>query len=276
MSHQKYLTKYGPWALVTGASSGIGKAIAINLGNRGFNLVLVGRAEKRLQETQQTIQKNQQIEVKTFALDLGSDGALKILATQTEGLDIGLYVASAGFGTSGLFIETNQKDEKDMLMVNCAFLMESTKLFSHRMVNRGSGGIILLSSIVGFQGMPNAAHYAATKSYVQTFGEALHFELKNLGVDVLVAAPGSTNSGFADIAGMKMGNALKPEHIADPILNSLGKRVTVLPGFLSKLLVYSLITLPRFFRIMIMGSVMNGMTKHRKSEINAKSPLTAN
>lgn len=99
---------------------------------------------------------------------------------------------------------------------------------------------------------------------MQALGEALSVELAPLGVDVLAAAPGPTDSNFAIRAGMKLGVALKPQDIAQPILAALGRRSTVLPGFLSKLLTYSLMPLPRWVRVRIMGGVMAGMTQHQR------------
>jgi uncharacterized protein len=120
-----------------------------------------------------------------------------------------------------------------------------------------------MSSIVGFQGMPNAAHYAATKAYVQTLAEALHFELAPLGIDVLASAPGPTRSGFAERAGMRMNKALQAKDVVLPTLSALGHRPTVLPGLLTKALTFSLWPLPRSKRVMIMGRVMKGMTQPR-------------
>ena len=131
-------------------------------------------------------------------------------------------------------------------------------------MKRGNGGIVLMSSIVGFQGTPFAAHYAATKAYVQTLAEALYVELAPMGIDVIASAPGPTNSGFASRAGMKLGMALNPEDVAQSTLKALGKKPTILPGFISKLLTYSLAFLPRWARVQIMGSVMRDMTSHSK------------
>ncbi len=119
--------------------------------------------------------------------------------------------------------------------------------------------VMLLSSIVAFQGNPWSAHYSATKAYVQSLAEGLALELAPHGVDVLAAAPGPTATGFASRAGLKMGQAMNPADLAMPILHSLGRRTTVLPGFLSKLLAYSLATLPRWARVRVMGMVMKGM-----------------
>lgn len=113
--------------------------------------------------------------------------------------------------------------------------------------------------MVAFQGVPNAAHYAATKAYVQSLAEALSEELQPFKVAVLAAAPGPVSSGFASRAHMNMGKALTPEEVGVPILKALGKQVTVLPGWLTKLLVYSLMTLPRWGKIKVMKKVMSGM-----------------
>ena len=123
------------------------------------------------------------------------------------------------------------------------------------------GGIILLSSIVAFQGVPGSANYAATKAYVQSLAEGLALELKPFGVDVLAVAPGPVNTGFAKRAGMHMGKALAAKDIAQVSLNALGKRTTTRPGWLSKLLGYSLAMLPRWGRTRVLKQVMRGMAK---------------
>ena len=136
--------------------------------------------------------------------------------------------------------------------------------FSQKFIQKKKGGIILLSSMVGFQGVPFAAHYAATKAYVQSLGEALSVELKPYGVDVLAAAPGPVVSGFAERANMKMGMAMKPSDVGIPILKALGRKATVLPGFLTKFLVGSLRTVPRWAKVKIMKIIMGGMTQHQR------------
>ena len=110
--------------------------------------------------------------------------------------------------------------------------------------------------------MPRAAHYAATKAYVQTLAEGLHIELAARGVDVIASAPGPIHSGFAARANMRMGFALKPEDVAQGTLNALGRKMTVRPGWLSKFLEAAL-KLPRVLRVRIMKLVMGGMTKHQ-------------
>lgn len=262
---ERLWTRYGPWAVVTGASSGIGREIAFKLAEARLNLVLVARRQEVLEQMATDLAKQYGIEIKIIPADLALEAGVDAVKRETVDLDVGLLVASAGFGTSGLFLDSSLDQELDMLNVNCRALLMLSWQFAERFVKRRRGGIILLSSIVGFQGMPNAAHYAATKAYVQTLAEALHVELAPLGVDVLAAAPGPTNSGFAARADMKMGAALSPGDVAQPILDALGRTSTVLPGFLSKLLIYSLAPLPRPIRIRIMGQVMHGMTKHQRA-----------
>ena len=256
---ERFHARYGPWAVVTGASSGIGRAIAARLAEAGLDLVLVARSRETMDALAEKLSGQHGVETRVFAIDLGEETALETLANATGDLDVGLMVASAGFGTSGPFLESSLDREMDMLAVNCRALLGASLHFGRRFAERGRGGLVLLSSIVGFVGMPYAAHYAATKAYVQSLAEALNVELAPQGVDVLAAAPGPTHSGFAERAGMKMGAALSPEDVAQPILDALGRRATTLPGFLSKLLVYSQVTLPRWARVRIMGAVMKGM-----------------
>jgi short-subunit dehydrogenase len=257
--------KYGPWAVITGASSGIGHAFAIGLGAAGLNLVLVARRREALEKLAGDLQSRFGVAARVIAADLAHETGIDTVQTGTHDLDVGLLVASAGFGTSGPFLDGALAQELEMLQVNCGALVALSQHFGQRFAARGRGGLVLMSSIVGLQGTPYAAHYAATKAYVQALGEALHVELAPLGVDVIASAPGPVNSGFAARAGQRMGAALEPVDVVEPTLKALGRRATVLPGLLTKLLVYSLALLPRQLRVRIMGRVMHGMTRHRSS-----------
>jgi len=260
----RFLQRYGSRALVTGASSGIGREIAVQLAGAGFDLVLVARRESLLRELAADLAGRHRIDVRVLALDLALDEGIKELIAATAGTDLGLYVAAAGFGTSGRFLDAHLDEEREMLRLNCEAVLATSLVFGRRMAERGRGGIILMSSVVGFQGMPNAAHYAATKAYVQTLAEALYVELRPHGVDVLAAAPGPTNSGFAERADMRMGRALSPRAVARGTLTALGRRPTAFPGLLSRVLKDSLAPLPRRTRVRVMGSVMAGMTGHQR------------
>lgn len=258
-------SNYGPWAVVTGASSGIGRESALCLADAGLGLVLVARRQDVLVQLSKEIDNRFGVQTLIVATDLSCEEGIHAVQQATKDLDVGLFFASAGYGTTGSFIDNSIEQELDMLNLNIRTVLAMSWYFGRRFAERGHGGIILISSIVGFQGMPNSANYAATKAYVQSLGEALNVELAPYGVDVLTSAPGPTNSGFAERAGQRMGAALEASVVAEKTLKALGNKATVLPGFLSKLLVYSLALLPRQLRVKIMGRVMHSMIKHQKT-----------
>lgn len=257
-------TKYGPWAVVTGASSGIGLELTERLAEAGLNLVINSRRLTQLEIIGQSLKAKYGISIRVVASDMSAQEGIKELIDATQDLNVGLFIASAGYGTSGLFTESDLADEVAMLRVNCEAVLSLTHHYGKLLAANKRGGIILLSSLVGFQGVPYSANYAATKAYVQSLAEALQVELKPYGVDVLAAAPGPVKSGFGERANMEMGLALTPSQIGIPILKALGRQSTVLPGLLTKFLVGSLRTVPRWGKVRIMKIVMGGMTKHQR------------
>ncbi len=257
-------SKYGEWAIVTGATSGIGLELATQLATAGFNLIINARHAEQLQSVEKELKSNNNIQVKIVQADLSASTGVDKIIQASQNLNVGLLINNAGYGSSGLFVDTSLHAEIDMLRVNCEAVVSLTHYFSQQFKQQQRGGIIFLSSLVAFQGVPYAANYAATKAYIQSFAEALSEELKPYGVAILAAAPGPVLSGFAQRANMKMNSALKPAQLGVPILSALGKRRNVVPGLLSKLLLYSLRTVPRFAKIKIMKMVMGGFTKHQR------------
>lgn len=253
--------RYGPCALVTGASDGIGRAFAQELARAGLGLVLVARRAAVLERLAAELRLAGAPEVSVLAADLATDAGLAAVRDALPAHDLGLMVAAAGFGTSGSFHESDLAAELAMFDVNCGAVLALTHALAPRLIARGRGGIVLMSSLVAFQGVPRAAHYAATKAYVQTLAEGLRPELRRFGVDVLAVAPGPVHSGFAARAGMTMGQAGTPEQVARGALRALGRRGTVRPGWLAKGLEASLAPLPRRLRTRILQQVMAGMTK---------------
>lgn len=259
----RLLTQYGEWALVTGASSGIGLEMAIHLADAGFNLIINARNQERLLRTEQQLTQYG-IQVKSVVADLAERAGIEKIIQESQGLKIGLLINNAGFGNSGRFIDAELATEINLLRVNCEAVMTLTYYFAKQFKQQQKGGIIFLSSLVAFQGVPYAANYAASKAYIQSFAEALAIELKPFKVDVLAAAPGPVASGFGQRADMKMGSAIDPDKIGVPILTALGKQTNVIPGLLSKVLIYSLRTVPRFIKIKIMEKIMGGFTAHQR------------
>lgn len=253
-------TRFGPAALVTGASDGIGRAFAEALAERGFDLVLVARRELVLQGLAHDLMAKHGVTVTTIAADLSAPRAVDAILTRTAAMPIGLLVASAGFGSIGPFLELDAATEANMVDVNCRSVVELTHGLSTRMAAQGRGGVVLFSSVVGFGGAPFSATYAATKGFVQSFAEGLAVELRPSGISVLSVAPGPVGTGFAARAGMQMGKVATPEAVARASLAALAGGGTLRPGFLAKLLGWSLAMLPRWGRVRLLGQIMKGMT----------------
>lgn len=258
-----FLRQYGSWAVVTGASDGIGREFAQVLAENGFNLVLCARREERLQSLAAILQRDYGIDCEIVAADLSQPEGIARLHRLADEHDVGLLIASAGFGTSGWFLDGELANEQQMLSVNCAAVLEQCLHYSKKFAARGKGGIVLMSSVLAFMGTPRSANYAATKAYIQSLAEGLRAELKPLGVDVIASAPGPIATGFASRANLQMAQSLKPRVVATQTLAALGKQGTVRPGWLSKLLGWSLATAPRSLRVKIIALVMKGMTSHQ-------------
>lgn len=159
-----FLSRYGEWAVVTGASSGIGREIARELASRGMRLLLVARRALELEQLKAQLSAQQQIEVTCLPLDLSLPGAAAAVRAAAEHRNTGLLVNAAGYGLGGNFLDHSPADEAAMVDLNCRALMELTHHFGSRFAAQRRGGIILLSSIVAFQGVPRSANYAATKA----------------------------------------------------------------------------------------------------------------
>lgn len=255
--HQQFRTRYGPWVLVTGASDGIGKALATKIAARGVNVVLAARSGDRLQTIARDLAAAHGVETLVVATDLALPSGIDQLEQQTNHMDIGLVVLAAGFCISGPFADAPLASQLGMVGLNVTAVTHLVHTFAQRLVNRGHGGIMLFGSIFGRQGVPWVSTYAASKAYNETLAEGLHHELAPRGVDVLAVMPGPVRSGFAARADLKYGPETTPEVVAEAAIAALGKRATVVPGILSKFL--SLTLLPRRARIRYFGYVVHRM-----------------
>ncbi len=250
---------YGPWAVVTGASSGIGRALALALAEAGLDVVLVARREDRLAELGAQIGRRGR-SVRVLALDLTRDGAVEEVAARTADLDVGLLVHAAGVGWGGPHEGLALDRHRQMLDLNCRATLELAHRFHPRLAARGRGGVVLLASVVGFTGVPWSAHYAATKAYVLSLGEGLAREWGRHGLDVTVAAPGPTATEFFELAGMSASSASTPEEFARVTVARLGRRGVLLPDWLGFWIRAAMSTAPRWLGVRIMERVMGGMT----------------
>ena len=256
---QQWRERYGPWALVTGASSGIGREFATALAERGINVILIARRKARIEELSEQLTQKYSIESRCIGVDLSERDAVHKIERNTGNLDIGLIVANAGFGSLGASLNKKPEEELRMVDVNCRSVLDLCLSFGPKLRARGQGGVILMSSIVAFQGVALQTNYAATKAYVQSLADGLAKEWKPHGIDVLASAPGPVKTEFEKVAQMNMGKAEAPEVVARSTLNALGRKHTVRPGILAKLLGNSLSLLPRRGRSFVLGKVMEGM-----------------
>jgi short-subunit dehydrogenase len=192
----------GKWALVTGASAGIGKALAEALAGGGTNLVLTARRSDRLNELARNLSAAHKIRTEIFAADLVQpDAPQKIFDfTRERSLQIDLLINNAGFGAYGEFSSVQQNRLLGMVQVNCAAVVHLTHLFLPQMIQRRSGDILIVASTASFQAVPYISTYAATKAFDLIFAEGLAEEVKPHGVRVCALCPGSTESEFREIA----------------------------------------------------------------------------
>jgi uncharacterized protein len=192
---------FGPWALVTGASSGIGKEFARQLAASGLNLVLVARRLPLLEEVGRALADEYGISYRAMTLDLSQEGFLEKLETVTRDLDIGLVVSNAGSGTPSEFLNHDTGYLHQMVRLSVLAHMDLAHHFGKKLAARQRGGIILLSGMGASQGVPYMANDSATRAYVLTLGETLNFELKKHHVHVTVLLPGPTFTPLAEKMG---------------------------------------------------------------------------
>jgi short-subunit dehydrogenase len=193
----------GKWALVTGASAGIGAALAEELARGGTNLVLTARRRERLEELAQKLATAHKIQTKIFVADLKqADAPERIFQfTKEEAIEIELLINNAGFGAYGEFLAVELRRLTDMVQVNCAAVVHLTRLYLPEMVARKQGDVLIVASTAAFQSVPYISTYAATKAFDLLFAEGLAEEVKPYGVRVCALCPGSTDSEFAEVAG---------------------------------------------------------------------------
>jgi short-subunit dehydrogenase len=201
-------------ALVTGASSGIGAAIARELAERGHGLVLVARRKDRLDALALQLSDEFGVRAEAVGCDLGKAASRQRLPARIEslGLDVGVLVNNAGFATNGPFHESDAARELEQVRVLVEAVVALTSAFLPGMVRRGKGAILNVASTAGMQPLPYSAGYSAAKAYVLTFSEALHQELHGSGVTVTTLAPGPVTTDFWEISGWEVAGGQSFEH----------------------------------------------------------------
>lgn len=238
----------GKTALITGASSGIGKVFAEALAARGTHLVLTARSGDKLRALADGLTAQHGIRAEIIVADLSREGApQQIFAeTQQRGLNVDLLVNNAGFGTYGLFAHESHAKQHAEVTVNVTAVVDLSHLFLGPMLQRGEGGIINVASTAAFQPLPYMAVYAATKAFVLSFSEALWAEYRKRGVRVLALCPGPVDTAFFDVVGSRepaVGVMVTPEKVVEVGLRALERgKCSVIPQWQTLLLAQ----VPRF------------------------------
>lgn len=253
------------YALITGASGGIGCELAKEFARHGHNLILVARHGRGLEELAERIADETGVRVHVLVTDLAVPGAAEELYHEVRrlSLDVDILVNNAGAGQVGLFVETPMETDGMMIRLNIAALTELTKLFGRDMAARGQGKILNVASTGSYHPGPYTAVYYATKAYVLSFTEAIARELSPLNVTVTALCPGATRTGFAERAGKSdPEGAMDAETVARIAYKGFmkGKRVIV-PGFLNKCWV----KLPRQLAGAFVGRYQEKLMKKRDS-----------
>ncbi len=223
--------RYGSWALVTGASAGIGREFARALARDGMSLVLCARREEELEALATELQTGHGVETRVVPADLSTAAGIELLLAQIDDLEIAMLVNNAGFGYSGRFDLQDRERLQRMVQLNCAAPVALTAELLPRMRERGRGAVIFTGSVAGLQPLPLHALYSATKAFDNLLAEGLWGELHGSGIDVLALEPGSTESEFHDVAGELPHAGARADDVVEAALRTLGHAPAVIPGW---------------------------------------------
>jgi short-subunit dehydrogenase len=260
-----FLERYGPWAVVAGASAGIGAAYADQLAARGLNLVLIARRLDLLDALSLSLAARYSVETLCLPVDLASPGAARQVFESVRGLEVGLLVYNAAFSAIGPFLDRPLQDHLREMDTNIRTPLELVYLFGNMFVDRGRGGLILMSSLSSFQGSAFIAAYSATKAFTTVLAEGLWEEWRDRGVDALVCISGAVRTpGYLASTPRSTGrfssSTIEPEVVVAEALAALGGHPFVIPGrgnrFSSFIMRH---LLPRRMTIRIMGRVLRNM-----------------
>lgn len=253
------------YAIVTGASKGIGKCIAIELAKRQYNLVMVARTADLLESVKKEIKSAYKIEIETLGLDLSAnDAASKLLAfCETKKLNINILVNNAGYGLSGKIDKYSLEDNTNMIQLNVLTLAQITQTFLPILEKNGPSYIMNVASTAAYQAVPNLAIYSATKAFVLSFSRALYHELKPKNISVTALSPGGTNTEFSHRAeisekALKAGEKvnMSPEEVAKIGVDAMfDKKAEVVTGILNKIGAFGAWLMPKFVAEKIAGSI---------------------
>lgn len=237
-----FSSKYGPWAVVTGATSGIGQEIAHELAARGLNIVLAARGLPALETAGAEIRSRHGVETRHVSIDLSTQDGLNALFDAASDLEIGLCATAAGLEVTGSFEKTALMAEQMVIDINVTATMQIVHHFVPAMVARKRGGVLMLASLSGQMPNPYLSNYAGTKAYVINFGASLYGELRPKGVDVAVLSPGLTDTPMSKGAPVDWHKtpikAMQPRAVALCGVDALGRKALAVPGARNRMMAF--------------------------------------
>jgi len=253
------------WVLITGASTGIGKELALRCAREGHHLVLVARNAERLSALSELISERYHVRVVVIPKDLTAVSAPEEIFSQLLQQDIQLDVLinNAGTGQCGLFEHIDQARNNQMIDLNIRALTELTNLAIHHMRQHGGGKILNVASTGSYQPGPYIAVYYATKAYVLSLTQALRKELRGSGITISVLCPGSTATEFSQRAGKAdIKGAMSPQKVADAAYKGLDKgKAVIIPGFINKIFIFASKLLPGTLSASVVARIQRKLTE---------------
>jgi uncharacterized protein len=236
---RSFADRYGPVAVVAGASEGLGAAFAEALAARGLDLVLLARRGALLAELAARISEKHRVTVKAVSTDLADREFVEALRVATEGLDVGLAVYNAAYSFTAPLLDRPLADALRVVDVNVAGPLRLLHALVPAMRARRRGGVVLMASIAGCQGAPGLAAYAASKAFGIVLGESLWAELRPEGIDVVTVCAGAVRTpGYGAASTKEAPGTLDAAVVAEQALDALGHGPTVVPGALNKLALF--------------------------------------
>lgn len=268
----------GQWALVTGASSGIGAEIAKLLAAEGAHLVITARRKERLEKLADELRSTHGVEVDVEAADLADPAAPQVLfdTLQAAGKHIDVLINNAGFGAYDDFTVIPWERHHSMIQVNITALTHLAHLFIPPMVEKGRGYVMNISSFVAYVACPNFAVYAATKAYVRNLTEAIDYELKGTGVNAIAICPGGVRTEFSEQSDQKLnkmgeGSLMEADKLAQiSVSKMLKNRRTVVPGFMNAFMTWIMRFVPRAWQPGLLGKIMSAGVEKKPKQITAQ------
>lgn len=232
---------FGPWALITGASSGIGKEFARQVAASGINVVLVARRQPLLEAWGEELRATYGTAYRAVSADLSKPDFMETVKQATHDLDIGLLVSNAGTGIPGPFLSIPEEMLLNIVQLNAVSHLRLVHHYGRPLINRGRGGIVLVSAMGALAGIPYMANDAATKAYVTSLGQGLHSELEKSGIHLTVVIPGPTETAIIEKFGLdKVKLPVKPMPVEQCVAEGLAalqaNRSTHLTGRLNRIM----------------------------------------